>query len=70
MTDDKAKAPTPGSTEDRAATCHPDQGAGQDSKLAERLERDPSSESAKLDVELDGSMDASDPPSQTQPSGS
>lgn len=46
---------------------HPAQDSGQDKGLADRLERDPSCSSAKLDVELDQSMDASDPPSQTQP---
>lgn len=46
---------------------HPGQDSGQDKGLADRLDRDPSCSSAKLDVELDQSMDASDPPSQTQP---
>lgn len=45
----------------------PGQQAGQDASLAERLERDPEDEDAKLDVGLDETMDASDPPSVTQP---
>ncbi|WP_174286144.1 hypothetical protein [Sphingomonas bacterium] len=45
------------------------QGAGQDKSIAERLERNPASVDAKLDNGLDESMDASDPPSVTQPSG-
>ena len=46
---------------------HPDQQAGQDVSIAERLEADPEDEEAKLDAGLDESMDASDPPSLTQP---
>ncbi len=41
--------------------------AGNDESIAERLERDPSSKDARLDRALDESMDASDPPSSTQP---
>ena len=54
---------------DRADACDPRQKAGQDESLAERLARDPACENAKLDVALDESMDASDPPSQTRPGG-
>lgn len=46
---------------------HPNQNAGQDASIAERLRRDPQSADAKLDCGLDESMDASDPPSTTQP---
>ncbi|WP_242095274.1 MULTISPECIES: hypothetical protein [unclassified Sphingomonas] len=48
----------------------PRQDAGQDKSIAKRLEKNPGSEDAKLDNGLDESMDASDPPSITQPSGS
>ena len=41
--------------------------AGSDESIAERLKRDPSSKEARLDRALDESMDASDPPSSTQP---
>lgn len=46
---------------------HPRQNAGQDSSIAERLERNPASTEARLDAGLDESMDASDPPASTQP---
>jgi len=46
---------------------HPRQEAGQDASIAERLARDPSCIEAQLDRGLDESMDASDPPSITQP---
>lgn len=46
---------------------HPRQNAGQDASIAERLERNPESQEARLDTALDESMDASDPPSSTQP---
>lgn len=46
---------------------HPRQNAGQDASIAERLERNPQSQEARLDTALDESMDASDPPSSTQP---
>lgn len=46
---------------------HPRQEAGQDKSIAERLERDPANPEAKLDNALDESMDASDPPSTSQP---
>lgn len=41
--------------------------AGTDSSIVERLERNPESKEARLDRALDESMDASDPPSSTQP---
>jgi hypothetical protein len=41
--------------------------AGRDKDIAERLERNPESKEARLDNALDESMDASDPPSSTQP---
>lgn len=41
--------------------------AGQDESIAERLAADPEDPDAKLDTALDESMDASDPPAQTQP---
>lgn len=46
---------------------HPDQRAGQDESLQRRLEENPGDPDAKLDVGLDETMDASDPPSVTQP---
>lgn len=56
-----------GDDEDRAPATHPRQGAGQDKSIAERLERDPECIEAQLDNGLDETMDASDPPSLTQP---
>lgn len=47
---------------------HPRQNAGQDGSIAARLERDPGNAEAQLDAGLDESMDASDPPTSTQPS--
>ena len=41
----------------------PQQDAGQDTTIRERLERDPFDADAKLDEGSDESMDASDPPS-------
>ena len=41
--------------------------AGTDESIVERLERNPESKEARLDRALDESMDASDPPSSTQP---
>lgn len=41
--------------------------AGQDKSLGKRLQKNPDSSDARLDVGLDESMDASDPPSSTQP---
>lgn len=51
---------------DRNDALHPGD-AGQDPKIAERMQRQPGDEDAKLDEALDESMDASDPPSNTQP---
>lgn len=45
----------------------PRQEAGQDRSIGKRLEKNPSSQDAQLDNALDESMDASDPPSNTQP---
>ena len=45
----------------------PRQQAGQDKSIAKRLEKNPESKQAQLDNALDESMDASDPPSTTQP---
>ena len=50
---------------DAARTAKSD--AGQDDSISRRLERDPESKEARLDTALDESMDASDPPSSTQP---
>jgi hypothetical protein len=41
--------------------------AGQDRDIVERLKRHPDQPDAKLDVALDESMDASDPPAVTIP---
>ena len=57
----------PPADEDRPDAQHPAQQAGQDQSIAERLEADPHDDDAKLDAGLDESMDASDPPSLTQP---
>ena len=43
------------------------QDAGQDKSINKRLEKNPGSADARLDAGLDESMDASDPPSLTQP---
>ncbi|ODU20435.1 MAG: hypothetical protein ABS87_10300 [Sphingomonas sp. SCN 67-18] len=43
------------------------QNAGQDRDIRKRLKRDPENPDAKLDVGLDESMDASDPPAVTTP---
>ena len=56
----------PASPDDKPAT-DPRQDAGQDSDIAQRLENDPADSEAQLDRGLDESMDASDPPSITQP---
>lgn len=45
----------------------PSSDAGTDESIAERLKRNPESKEARLDRALDESMDASDPPSSTQP---
>lgn len=41
--------------------------AGHDKSIGRRLEKNPDSKDARLDNALDESMDASDPPSSTQP---
>lgn len=41
--------------------------AGTDRSIQRRLDRNPESKEARLDNALDESMDASDPPSSTQP---
>lgn len=56
-----------GHPEESKAIHHPRQDAGQDTSIAERLERNPESKEARLDAALDESMDASDPPASTQP---
>jgi hypothetical protein len=43
------------------------QNADPDKELEKRLRRDPGNEDAKVDVGSDESMDASDPPSSSQP---
>ena len=43
--------------------------AGSDKSIGRRLEKNPSSNDARLDNALDESMDASDPPASTQPVG-
>jgi len=48
----------------------PRQDAGQDKSITRRLEKNPDSDQAQLDNALDESMDASDPPSNTQPARS
>ena len=55
------------SEDDAKSGRDPRQDAGQDKSIAERLERDPENSEARLDAGLDESMDASDPPSATQP---
>jgi hypothetical protein len=70
MTLDKAidrPAAAPGEPEEAQHIHHPRQDAGQDESIAERLEKNPGSEEARLDNALDESMDASDPPAATQP---
>lgn len=57
----------PGDPEEAEHIHHPRQNAGQDSSIAERLERDPENTEAQLDAGLDESMDASDPPTSTRP---
>ena len=53
---------------DETAPAHdPRQEAGQDKSIGKRLEKNPGSKEAQLDNALDESMDASDPPSTTQP---
>ena len=57
----------PGHPEEAEHIHHPRQDAGQDASIAKRLEKDPENKEARLDTALDESMDASDPPSSTQP---
>ena len=52
---------------DKPQAQDPKQDAGQDKSIAKRLEKNPESPEAQLDNALDESMDASDPPSTTQP---
>ena len=46
---------------------NPSKDAGRDKSIAKRLGKHPESQDAQLDNALDESMDASDPPSNTQP---
>jgi hypothetical protein len=62
---DPAAKPMSGSPHHPAV--HPKQRAGQDESLRARLKEDPTCQDAQLDVALDETMDASDPPSTTQP---
>jgi hypothetical protein len=68
-TEDKApdSLPVAPPDPDAAPRNRPDQDAGQDEAINKRLQRDPESKDARLDVALDESMDASDPPASTQP---
>ena len=45
----------------------PSQDAGRDESIAKRLDQQPEDKDAQLDAGIDESMDASDPPSVTQP---
>ncbi|MHA6723410.1 hypothetical protein [Sphingomonas sp. RS2018] len=65
MTDqlDESISVNPGDPKEASRT----KDAGHDESIAERLERNPESKEARLDRALDESMDASDPPSGTQP---
>ncbi len=65
--DSLSVAPPKPADADAASACDPRQQAGQDESIAHRLDRDPASADAQLDCGLDESMDASDPPSATQP---
>lgn len=67
MADDNKPSPT---ADDRPPAQHPDQQAGQDETIAKRLAKNPGNPDAKLDVALDESMDASDPPAQSCPGNS
>lgn len=60
-----APGPEDARPERKGAVCSAD--AGTDRSIIERLERNPESKEARLDRALDESMDASDPPSSTQP---
>lgn len=59
--------PTSDTNDNDRVTHDPRQNAGQDRSIEKRLKRDPENEDAQLDRGLDESMDASDPPSATQP---
>jgi|SRR3954468_9234323 len=63
--DKMSVAPGPESDSRKAPVGSAD--AGTDKSITERLERNPGSKDAHLDRALDESMDASDPPSTTQP---
>lgn len=63
--DNMSVAPGPEGDESRPPVISAD--AGTDRSITERLERNPESKEARLDRALDESMDASDPPSSTQP---
>jgi hypothetical protein len=68
MTDDSTRVPPnpdPDAAESERGQRERD--AGQDESINRRLERNPESKEARLDTALDESMDASDPPSSTQP---
>ncbi|MDQ2878049.1 MAG: hypothetical protein M3R41_03095 [Pseudomonadota bacterium] len=76
MTDDPKTLPdkamdrmavAPGDPKEADHIHHPRQDAGQDQSIVERLAKNPESKEARLDTALDESMDASDPPSGTQP---
>ncbi|MGF1549093.1 MAG: hypothetical protein ACFBQW_00950 [Sphingomonadaceae bacterium] len=47
----------------------PGQRALQDAEIRRKLKKDPVDEDAELNAALDESMDASDPPTMTQPGG-
>jgi hypothetical protein len=60
--------PTTGSDAGKESVAQqPDQDAGRDKSIEKRLKKDPENPEAQLDRGLDESMDASDPPSATQP---
>jgi hypothetical protein len=61
---------TTGTTDEERVAQDPRQHAGQDKSIEKRLKKDPENEDAQLDRGLDESMDASDPPSATQPGDS
>jgi hypothetical protein len=65
MSDHPTKT-TDAANEERVAQ-KPQQDAGRDTSIEKRLKKDPENEDAQLDRGLDESMDASDPPSATQP---
>ena len=55
--------------EDKGHVPPPVISAPPDKELEEKLKKDPGCEQAKVDVGSDESMDASDPPSASQPGG-